>query len=385
MHIASSITLKTIHCTPQDERHRWHRDDINDQDSNTAYGDIRVTPLNGEKYLSFQVGNLCFIDSFQFLSTKLENLMSLLLWSGRDKFAHTIKYLEVSDLVFAKGVYPYSYRSRGIQEKFGETQLPPIEAFYNTLDDEALTQEDYERAKKIWAHYKMNILENYHDHYPLSDVLLLPTSFKISATQFTKNITKTRSTLLLFRHWHGSQPWSTWMPIWISSPTQTCNLMIENNMWGSIATISHWHARANNPLVEGYNWSQPNSYITYLDANNLCWTAMSEPLPVGNFLFLFQAEIANFDLMNIPAHSDTGTSSSAISNAPKIYTTFIAYPLASEHLAVSSDTLSEFCNQIKGQNSICSKKLIPDLLDKTKYTCHYWNLQFYIKHGLILT
>jgi len=78
-------------------------------DSNTAYDDIKVTLLNGEKYLSFQVGNLRFIDSFQFLSTKLENLVSLLLRSGRDKFVHTIKYLGDSDLVFAKGVYPYSY------------------------------------------------------------------------------------------------------------------------------------------------------------------------------------------------------------------------------------------------------------------------------------
>jgi len=39
-----------------------------------------------EKYLSFQVGNLRFIDSFQFLSTSLDNLVSLLLKTGRDKF-----------------------------------------------------------------------------------------------------------------------------------------------------------------------------------------------------------------------------------------------------------------------------------------------------------
>ena len=38
----------------------------------TTYGDVIVTPLNGEKYLSFQVGNLRFLDSFQFLSTSLE-------------------------------------------------------------------------------------------------------------------------------------------------------------------------------------------------------------------------------------------------------------------------------------------------------------------------
>jgi len=84
-----------------------------------------VTPLNSEKYLSFQVGNLRFIDSFQFLSTKLENLVSLLMKSGRDKFTHTIKHLGDHDLVFAKGIYPYSYMSG--PEKFVDTQLPPIE------------------------------------------------------------------------------------------------------------------------------------------------------------------------------------------------------------------------------------------------------------------
>jgi len=45
-----------------------------DDGQEVAYDDICVTPLNGEKYLSFQVGNLRFIYSFQFLSTSLDNL-----------------------------------------------------------------------------------------------------------------------------------------------------------------------------------------------------------------------------------------------------------------------------------------------------------------------
>ena len=36
-----------------------------DDDELEAYSDVDVTPLNGEKYLSFRVGNLRFIDSFQ--------------------------------------------------------------------------------------------------------------------------------------------------------------------------------------------------------------------------------------------------------------------------------------------------------------------------------
>jgi len=103
---------------------RCRDQDDDDDEQEEAYGDIRVTPLNGKKYLSFQVGNLCFIDSFQFLSTFLDNLVSLLLKSGRDKFIHTTKHLCESDLAFAKGVYPYSYMTG--PEKFTDTQLPPI-------------------------------------------------------------------------------------------------------------------------------------------------------------------------------------------------------------------------------------------------------------------
>jgi len=64
--------------------------------------------------------------------------------------------------------------------------------------------------------------------------------------------------------------------------------MIENNMRGGIATISHGHAAVNNPLVEGYDPNKPTSYITYLDANNLYGDAMRNPLPVGKFEFICQ-------------------------------------------------------------------------------------------------
>ena len=140
-----------------------------------SYGDIRVVPLNSEKYLSFQVGNLRFIDSFQFLSTSLDNLVSLLLKSGRDKFIHTTKQLGDSDLVFAKGIYPYSYMTG--RDKFAETQLPSIEAFYNTLEDEPGTPKNYDRARGIWVHYNMKTTRDYHNHYLLSGVLLLADVF----------------------------------------------------------------------------------------------------------------------------------------------------------------------------------------------------------------
>ena len=83
-------------------------------------------------------------------------------------------------------------------------------------------------------------------------------------------------------------------------------LTIEGGMRGGIATISKRHAVANNPDVEGYDPTQPNRYITYLDANSLYATAQSQPLPVGDFRILTEQEMSDFDLDSIAADAPTG-------------------------------------------------------------------------------
>ena len=70
------------------------------------------------------------------------------------------------DLVFAKGIYRYSYMTS--RDKFDERQLPPIEAFYGRLNDEPLDNKDYERAQKTWTHFNMQTLRDYHDHWCLA-------------------------------------------------------------------------------------------------------------------------------------------------------------------------------------------------------------------------
>lgn len=111
-----------------------------DNDNKLSFDDVVVTPINSEKYLHFQIGNLRFLDSFQFLSTSLDELVRLLLKSGKQNFVHTSRHLGDDDDLFTKGIYPYGYMSS--REKFSETQLPPIEAFHDDLKDEPLSQQD---------------------------------------------------------------------------------------------------------------------------------------------------------------------------------------------------------------------------------------------------
>jgi len=86
-----------------------------------SFDDVEVTPKNSEKYLQFQIGNLRFLDSFQFLFTSLEELVSLLLKSGEDNFVYTTAHLVTDDdIIFAKRVYPYSYVD--LREKLAETR-----------------------------------------------------------------------------------------------------------------------------------------------------------------------------------------------------------------------------------------------------------------------
>ena len=47
------------------------------------------------------------------------------------------------------------------------------------------------------------------------------------------------------------------------------HLFIERGTRGGISMASKRYAKANNPLVKGYNPEKPRNYITYLDANKL--------------------------------------------------------------------------------------------------------------------
>ena len=112
------------------------------------------------------------IDSCQFMKTSLSVLAENLRKSGEEKFKHTKQhYKEHFDLVTRKGVYCYSYMSSF--EKFVETELLPIECFYNDLSESHTTEKEYQHAKDVWAAFEMTSLKQYHDTYLATDVLIL--------------------------------------------------------------------------------------------------------------------------------------------------------------------------------------------------------------------
>ena len=351
-----------------------------------TYDDINVIPLNSEKYMMFEIGYVRFLDSCQFLSAPLGDLVSVMLKSGREKFVNTKQYLEDHELVYAKGVYPYSYMTS--PEKFKETKLPPIEAFYDTLDDQALDPKDYERAQETWSHFGIRTLKEYHDHYLCLDTLLLADVFE----NLRNSIIEGHQLDPLHFLTLPSLAWAMALKhtaIELSLITDAeMYLMIESGMRGGIATISNRYAKANNPHVQGYDPEKPSQYITYLDANNLYGAAQSEMLPQCGFKFLTADEVAEFDVMSVTPDSQIGYILECdLSHPPHLHDAHSDYPMAPEHVSVTKDMLSPYVQQLLGDDRpwVPTEKLIPNLMKKTNYVVHYRNLQFYVKHGLIVT
>ena len=111
------------------------------------HGHIDVIANNSERYISFTIGKLKFLDSMQFLSGSLDKLSAQL---KPEQFFHFKKCYPKDDerkLLTKKGVYPYSYMN--CMERFEETSLPDDDAFYDNLQNKPITKKQRQHADKI--------------------------------------------------------------------------------------------------------------------------------------------------------------------------------------------------------------------------------------------
>ena len=337
-------------------------------------GDLSCIPKNDEKFISFTknvvVGSytdasgedrdrhrkLRFIDSFKFMNSGLAKLVENL-----EKVKVTNKFYKGRslDLLLRKGVYPYDYMSG--YEKLSETKLPSIEDFYNRLNNENISQEDYDHAQNVWNHFDCETMRDYHDLYLKSDVLLLADVFENFRDLCLENykldpayyytapglfydacLKKTKINLEL-----------------LTDPTM--HLMIENGIRGGVSMISHRHSVANNKYMKNYDPTKKSKYIMYLDANNLYGYAMAQPLPTDGFRWMDFNELKNW--RNMPSILEVD-----LEYPIELHDLHNEYPLAPERMTIGK-----------------VDKLVPNLNDKTKYVVHHTTLKLYESLGLKIT
>ena len=353
-------------------------------------GDLNCIPSTEEKYISFSKKikvdeymskktsqmvplyfEIRFIDSFKFLQTSLANLVSNL---QPDDFHNTKREFKKNvDLLTRKGVYPYDYVSS--LEKMSETQLPPKEEFYSKLNDEDITEDDYQHAINVWNTFKCKSLRDYHDLYLKSDVLLLSDVFE----NFRKTCLKHYK--LDPAHYYTS-PGLAWDAC-LKETGQELQLlhdydmlmMIEKGIRGGITHISKRYAEANNKYMKNYDPQKPSTFIQYLDANNLYGWAMSQPLPTNGFKWM--TNLTKDKLMEIlekTNHSMLNRGKKGyifevdLKYPKKLWETHNDYPLAPEKMNVNG-----------------VEKLISHFKPRKNYVVHYRNLRQYLEMGMRIT
>ena len=397
---------------------------------------INAIPNNMEKYMAFMLGNhLTFLDSFQFMGSSLEKLVSNITKCGKcetckpddclkikidyknktsqhktsipcgecknckakdedcinpiyDQLKYTSEIFKCDklNLMARKGVYPYDYMDSF--DKFN-SQLPSKEDFYSILNDKDISKEDYEHVQNVWNTFNLKNMGQYHDLYLKSDILLLADVFE--------NFRKTCLEYYKLDPCHYfTSPGLSWDAM-LKMTDIKLELMtdvdmfqfIEKGLRGGISYIANRYGKANNKYMKDYNKDKPSKYIMYLDANNLYGWAMSQYLPTGGFKWLKQNKIDNLDLGKYNEQSKKGLILEVDLEYPnELHDIHNDYPLAPEKVKVTENMLSNYCKKIADKYNISTglvHKLIPTLSKKEKYVLHYRNLQLYTSLGLKLT
>lgn len=350
---------------------------------------IEIIPTTMEKFIMFSLDEIRFLDSYAFLDASLDVLVRNLSDSGhRFKiFNDFFKNSEHRHLLLRKGVFPYAYFCD--ERVLYEERLPSKTSFYNNLINAGISDSDYKHAQLVFNTFNCKTFADYLELYNNVDALLLAeifcsfrrSSFKNYALDPVHFVTAAELT------WNAGLKFSKAELQLFQNVDQY--LWIESQLRGGICLLGTRYVKANNPCIpENYNPLQHSNYILAYDCSNLYGYSMSESLPMGNFSWLTRSEVKNFDVLKCKKNSAVGYILEVDLEYPShLHDKHNDFPLAPEHLFIHYEMLSPYakklCARFDIQSNFPCKKLVPNFYKKLNYICHYRNLKFYLKQGLI--
>ena len=298
------------------------------QEQGRFYLKTSVIPNGLEKYMSFTINNkLCFIDSFQFLNSSLDNLVKNL---NKDYFKYLSQEFDNRglNLVGKERFYPYEHM---IDFEKCKGELSSKEKFYSLLSDRKINDKGYEHVINIWGNFEMKTIKDYHNLYVKCDVLLFADVFEKFKNNSLGNYGLCPSHYL-------STPVLRWHPMLdlIKDPI----IFFEQGTRGRTFYISNRYSKANNKYLKPYDPKQESNHIIYLDSNNLYGYPISKFLPASGFKWI-DANV--FDFNKSTSNSSKGCVLEDGLGFPKeLHELRNDYPLAPDKIEMKKEMLSDY-------------------------------------------
>ncbi len=324
-----------------------HEDDSEDEQEETDYtalfdkGMIKkmrfsLLANSSEKYMEIRLGPVCFRDSFKFNTAGLGALIDAQR-ASRPSLAEAFPRLSARhpflgrspgdaslDLLLRKVPMPYS--SMTSPEYFSAPPVLERSAYDNDLSGEPCSDEAFAMVRRVVEQFGIQDQGEYHDLYLNTDVLALADcmesmrsgweahcgldmlhSVTLPSASYQAMLKESCVRLELITEENGGMPFMN---------------KLNGNIRGGVSCIMQPFAQANNPRVlrslppeldefselhakaltgddlewpslppaflawckdNGYDHTQPLSWIVYLDANSLYPTTMTMALPIGDY------------------------------------------------------------------------------------------------------
>src|SRR3977135_979197 len=255
----------------------------------------------------FQVGlsdigspiNITCRDSYQVLA---EGLASLVTNVGEESLHETLKmhnkYGISKELLLAKGVFPYSFFNSF--EKMEYDHIPPIEKFYDNLSDKDLAPKDYEKAQQAWIEFKCKNMGEYMLRYLEMDVRELVDVFERFRVISKREDGLDGAHFLTISQFALSSALKLIKRPLDLCPTPEIYRLFEKSMRGGISFCNTHYVEALNSytITKQLIPTDEDVSLMYIDENNLYGAALSQKLPIWDFVVIPHPETINWETID---------------------------------------------------------------------------------------